>query len=1597
MNAELLLETLLSAQATAWQSEQRLPVEVLLQQHGVTGADQELLLALIEGEILLREDRGEPRAAAIQDFVGRFPELEVEICRLKVRTEFRPVPARVRAALPKTPAAIGRYRVERLLGQGSFGLVYLAHDEQLQREVAIKIPHADRVACADEVSAYLSEARLAANLSHPHIVPVYDVGSSSEFPCYVVSKFIDGNSLSEKLERWRPSHRETAQLLAAIAEALEFAHGQRIIHRDVKPANILLDRDGEPYLADFGLAMREHRPDEFFSRAGTPAYMSPEQVRGEGHLLDNRSDLFSLGVMFYEMLVGRRPFVAQDPAQLRARILTADPVPPRQIDDRIPLALEQICLRALAKRRADRYASAFEMAHDLRGYLADAVASPRDQVPAGQVPTNPATPGASDGTREAKLRLVPKGLRAFDEHDADFFLELLPGPRDRHGLPDSLRFWKSRIEDRDPSRTFPVGLIYGPSGSGKSSLVRAGLFPRLSRDILCVYVAATPADTESRLLSGLERSGALQGAGYQNLPSAVAALRLNGGDPSGRKVLIVIDQIEQWLHARGDSADHELVEALRQCDGVHVQGVCLVRDDFWLGVTRFFQELEVNLVQGHNAMVVDLFDVSHSRRILAAFGRAFGQLPDQIGAMTREQHDFLDGAVAGLAADGKVVGAHLALFAEMMKSRPWTPASLKQAGGTSGVGETFLEMTFAPPTANPRHRFHQATARAVLGALLPDEVTDIRGHMRTLDELRQAVGPKVSAADFEDVIQLLDGEVRLITPTESLVAADTAPTGEELAPQRGYQLTHDYLVQPLRNWLTRKQQETRQGRAELQLAERSRLWQWRKNIRFLPTLLEYLNFRWCTEPRRWNTAERGLMQQAGRRHFLRAAAGLSLFSATAAAGVSYRDQLAARAAEDAKARANAAAEEAQARANAAAAAFVDKLLLAPTTKVPNLLARMDVHRPQVEPMLWNKFVRPDGSESDELQTKLHAALALMEVEEYAKKVVKYLGEQLTRVDATQFSIVRDALLPHAETILGPLKELAQTKMEGEDSESFRAACALATYAPHAEIWKSIGGEVADVLVKAKSRETWLASLEPVSESLLKRLQEVFRDPEAQKDGRNLEATKSLVVLLKNRVQDLARLLADSKPVQFHLIFDQIKRTDPDQFVEWAEQADESEIVWEQWANVAVALLKLGRPQKAWPVFAKRPNNEVRSQLIHLVHPLKVDPFQLIEGYDKTDDNSIKAALLQALGEYPLDELYTAQSSKTEDFLKKVLEEFQTNSDASIHSSAEWLWNKWFKGDTSSKLPLAWQIQWKNRLAEIKYGLKEKKVDFDRYQKNSPRNWFVNNFGQTYVILDLETKPAGPNRLFAIATTEITRKRYKQWKDKVNKNQPEVVIHSENGQESRGKAEFQFPEDQANCMRRGGDSALVGISWHEAARFCNWLSAEYGFKNMDDWCYVDHGGYMTLADNYLERPGFRLPTTEEWEFACRAGTNTSRYYGESTSLLPHYAFYLGGDNNSEGDVVDFVGRRKPNDFGLFDMLGNAFEWCNDLSSIAGQPVPENPNSDDPAAPRGNLGGGYSSPPGFCHVGAIQNIHSTLRNMHAGFRPVRTLPDHTRKPD
>ena len=258
----------------------------------------------------------------------------------------------------KVPLALNdRYELRSLLGKGSFGEVWCAYDRRLKRYIAVKILRSDRQFSAETQKAFLKEGERLARLSHPGIVAVHDVGIE-ETRRYIVSELIRGMTLNQYCQKNQLSYTESASLVRRIADTLHHAHLRGVVHRDLKPANIMVTADGDPRIVDFGLATTEEEQlDEPSQILGTYPYMSPEQIRGESHLVDPRTDIYSLGVILYELLTNRRPFEGKTLEQYAEQILHREPRPLRTIDDSIPVELETICLKCLEKEPKNRFLS----------------------------------------------------------------------------------------------------------------------------------------------------------------------------------------------------------------------------------------------------------------------------------------------------------------------------------------------------------------------------------------------------------------------------------------------------------------------------------------------------------------------------------------------------------------------------------------------------------------------------------------------------------------------------------------------------------------------------------------------------------------------------------------------------------------------------------------------------------------------------------------------------------------------------------------------------------------------------------------------------------------------------------------------------------------------------------------------------------------------------------------------------------------------------------------------------------------------------------------------------------------------------------------
>ena len=1456
--------------------------------------------------------------------------------------------------------------------------------------MAIKVPHDHLISSLNNAGAHRSMfASGIANLDHPNIVPVFDVGSSDEFPVYVVSKYIDGTSLAVRLRQGPLRFDETIELVASVAEALHYAHKQDahkqgLVHRDVKPGNILLDRNGKPFVADFGLALRDKDVGKGPCFAGTATYMSPEQARGEGHRVDGRSDIFSLGIVLYEMLTGRRPFVAESQEDIFEQIIHLEPRSPRQVNDQIPKELERICLKAIAKRVSE--ALLHRPGHgrkSLRCYssenpsvgrvniqvIGQPTVSVQVEMPATSEPPNPVPPSSVHA-----VKIVPKGLRSFGSEDADFFLELVPGPRDREGLPDSIRFWKNRIDASDPEVAFSVALLYGPSGCGKSSLVKAGLLPKLGPNVTVVYVEAAGTGTEARLFKSLIRQLPSL-AGNKGLVEALADLRRGVILPAGHKVLFVLDQFEQWLHAN-KREDSELARALRHCDGGKQQALVMVRDDFWMAATRFMAVLEINLVQGHNCAAVDLFDLMHARKVLASYGRAFGRLPESSSQYSKEQAAFLDQAVAGLAESGKVISARLALLAEMVKGKEWTPATLKEFGGVSGVGVAFLEETFASRSAPPHCRLHQKAAQSVLRVLLPEATTDIKGNRRSHAELLAASGYADRPRDFDDLMRILDSEIRLLTPTELEGESEQyQPSGVSPPnpPERYYQLTHDYLVPLLRDWLTRKQKETLRGRAEVLLEDRAAVWNARPENRQLPSLLQWLQIRWWTQKRSWTSAQRKMMGKARRFHGIRLIVAVLLVTAGIIWAVHQYKQR-----------------------ELFTNLLVNRLMEAEIEEVPAVLSQIEMYRSSVDPILVG--IRHASSSSAKAKLRASLALAASNADQ-----VDYLVTRLFDAEPQEVPVIVNALNQYKDKVVNKLWPI--TEKPNVDKERLAAAAALAAFEPGSSRWdKASAGVTADLVsVNSLHLPLWKQALLPIKGHLLPSLVKVFRDHDPDHAVQSLQATHLLVAFAADQPDILLDLLLDADARQFAEVFPMLSHY-KDQALKTLSACVaipldskttnvDKEILAKKKANAAVALMRLDWDEKIWTLLADPTppwkeipgfsDPRVRSYVIHRFAPMGIDPRTIFKRCEEMEDVSIIRALLLGLGEYDLSRLDDADH---EPAAPKILRLYEDHPDPGIHSAAEWLLRKWKQDKSLVETNERWtedKTARNKKLALIQEG-------FNKTGAKAQAGWYLTGQGQTMVAIPPSRmlvlgspaseegrtlEPKGIefqqqmliNRSFALAAKEVTVTEYRRFR----------------------------PDWKLRQYTSSDQCPVNDLTWYDAAAYCNWLSSQEDIPE-SEWCYqVDEQATdesrVKIKPNYLQLTGYRLPTEAEWEFACRAGAETSRFFGETDELLDHYAWYT---KNSGDKKLLPVGRLKPNDLGFFDMLGNVSEWCHErlfLRQLDGKVRKERLDHDPVNNKEGRAirGGAFGSASVALRSAYRFWLPPTSKNAELGFRPARTL--------
>jgi serine/threonine protein kinase/formylglycine-generating enzyme required for sulfatase activity len=570
-----------------------------------------------------------------------------------------------------------------------------------------------------------------------------------------------------------------------------------------------------------------------------------------------------------------------------------------------------------------------------------------------------------------------------------------------------------------------------------------------------------------------------------------------------------------------------------------------------------------------------------------------------------------------------------------------------------------------------------------------------------------------------------------------------------------------------------------------------------------------------------------------------------------------------------------------------AASLVGQLLKAEIREVPGIVQEMEKSRRWTDPLLRQE----DALAPEKSDKKLRLALALLPVDQSKSDDLRH---GLLRVSPSEFLVVRDALLPYKDSLVESLWNAALDP-NIESQNRFQAACALATYAPDDRRWNRLDTFVAGRLVtlEASALVAWRDALRPAKGQLIDPLTAIFHDTNQDTLSRRF-ATETLTDYLSGRPDALFNLLADAGRFQFGVVFNKLAPhknqavalalEELAKFPSTKATEHDKEVLAKRQANAALALVRFGAPQKVWPLLRHAPDPTTRSFIIDRIASYGVDPDVVCERLTVESEASARAALILALGHYPQDAFLLRDRESRR---AKLVEIYRNDVDPGVHGAAAWLLRHWNAQDAMQ------QCDEKLSTGNVENG----------------RRWYLTHQGQTMTVI------AGPaeftmggapsehritvRRSFAISATEITCGQMQQWTPTFNDAGPE--------------------RPTKNCP-------VNYVPWYKAAQYCRWLSERESVPE-SEMCYppIDQiKGDITLPANYLERTGYRLPTEAEWEYACRSGSTTIRFFGSSLELLPKYAWYV---RNSDEHVWP-VGTLMPNDFGLFDIYGNVLEWCQD---------------------------------------------------------------------
>jgi formylglycine-generating enzyme required for sulfatase activity len=605
--------------------------------------------------------------------------------------------------------------------------------------------------------------------------------------------------------------------------------------------------------------------------------------------------------------------------------------------------------------------------------------------------------------------------------------------------------------------------------------------------------------------------------------------------------------------------------------------------------------------------------------------------------------------------------------------------------------------------------------------------------------------------------------------------------------------------------------------------------------------------------------------------------------------------------------------------------------------------------------------------------------------------------------------------------------------KSDPEKRFRAACALASARSAAaeNRWESVAPFIADQFLAAVTRNpedyaTLIETLRPVRMRLLAPLSSIFRNPGRSESERNF-ATTILADYAGDDPNELAELLMTAGHKAYVSLFPAVERQaaralpafqaeilrGPITGEDGPNPEELKDELAERQARAAVALIRLGHADLVWPLLHHKPDPRLRSFIVNWLNPLGADPNTLTAQFARLDsparpvdpaergtplagsgrwpgegssalpatpkmedilfhpETSSRRALILALGTYSIGGLSPREQQP---LCVKLLDLYRNDPDAGIHGASEWALRQW------------------NRQEELQAA----DADLSQLKDRGQRRWYVNGQGQSLVLVEgpvefrMGSPPIEPERdsdetphrrsiprHFAFAAKEVSVEQYERFT----------------------REDSEFPLDRRNLDKNSPkpDGPMIAVNWFGAVAYCNWLSKKEGLPH-DQWCYLpnekqEYGQGMTVPADFLRRTGYRLPTEAEWEYACRAGAITSRYFGQSLGLLKHYAWYRDNSHDHAWPGASLL----PNDLGLFDMLGSVYEWCQEPyesyhPAEVGAAADEN-NMSAPIGvdnPRVLRGGAFTNRTSLLRAADRNWIALSVRNFDLGFRLARTYP-------